>query len=101
MAKTDDGRRHPHEPRIQEFLVSRIERAGRLVKERIARTVEQKPREGEPPLVAGGKHVHPMHLRVQSAESRRQIGQVHLLQRFELFLLGGVLRARVAELIAQ
>jgi len=26
-----------------------------------------------------------MHLRVQSAESRRQIGQVHLLQRLELF----------------
>ena len=63
VPNADECSRQAREPRVQALFRGRIERAGSLVKDRKAGTVEQQPREGQTLLLAYlvKGHLHHVH----------------------------------------
>ena len=57
---------------VQHRLGRLVERRGRLVEEQIIRRVKQHARDGEPLLLAAGKHAVPVRLLVQPGNQFRQ-----------------------------
>src|ERR1700677_1879661 len=86
---------------VHQLLIVNIERAGRLVQERILRAVEQETRETEPLLLTRRKHVGPMHFRVESAESIGQVWKIHGSQRVIQLFVANSCRSWIGQLIAQ